>query len=244
MRYSDVCGEKVSMLGMGCMRLPVKKGSIIRSIDYVEGKRVIDYAMEHGINYFDTAYIYHLGKSETFLAKALQDYPRESYFLADKFHIMTNPSYKHVFKRQLKKLRTDYIDFYLAHGIMDFTYRSYIQSGCVEWLMEQKERGRIKHLGFSSHASPGSLRKFCEYADWDFVQLQINYMDWQFGTAREQYEIACEFGLPVIVMEPVKGGRLVSLGEQPDAMLKGRDPEHSIPSWAMRFLMGLPQVKV
>lgn len=258
MRYTDLCGEKVSQLGMGAMRLPTKSrfgghrtgngaaavitgGSVI---DTERAQRVIDAAVDAGVNYFDTAYIYHKGKSESFLGKALAKRPRESYFLATKFFIAADPRYKSVFKKQLSRLGTDYVDFYLMHSVVDLTRKSYGASGAIEYFQQQKEAGRIHHLGFSSHMGPEGLKKMIEAYPWDFVQLQLNYADWFNGNAAELYRIAEDAGLPVIVMEPVKGGRLADLGEAADRMLTAREPDRSVPSWAMRFLLRLPQVKV
>ncbi len=244
MQYRDFKGEQLSWLGMGNMRLPVDKSKVTRPIDYEAGQQIIDYAMEHGVNYYDTAYVYHKGGSEDFLGHALAKYPRDSYNLATKYFLGGGGTPKMVFEKQLKKLNTDYIDFYLIHSIMDLTFKQYIRTGAVDYFMEQKRLGRIRHLGFSSHAKPKNLRKFAQHHDWDFVQLQINYNDWVYGTAREEYEIACEMGLPVIVMEPVKGGTLASLNNNANDMLLQREPERSIPSWAMRFLMRLDNIKV
>ncbi|WP_350453795.1 aldo/keto reductase [Slackia heliotrinireducens] len=240
MQYTDIQGESLSRLGMGAMRLPTKGGSI----DEEATQEIIDYAMARGVNYFDTAYIYHGGNSETVLARCLRKYPRDSYHIATKFMIATGVTAKSVFEKQLRKMQLDYLDFYLVHSVMDLTRAVYTHSGAIEYLMKQKEAGRIRHLGFSSHMSPKNLRKFAAHHDWDFVLLQLNYQDWFDGTAAQLYDIACEFNLPIMVMEPLRGGKLVSLGEVGDAMLRAHSPENSIPSWAFRFLMSKPQVKV
>lgn len=244
MKYTEVDGVSLSRLGMGNMRLPVEGGKLTGHIDEKTATAMVDFALASGVNYFDTAYIYHKGASESFLGEALSRYPRDSYHLATKFFIGANPNYRAVFERQLSKLKTDYIDFYLIHSVFDITSKAYRSSGAIEYFLEQKERGRIGHLGFSSHMSPGMLRGFCKHHDWDFVQLQLNYDDWLFGTAHEQYDIACSFGLPIIVMEPVKGGRLADLGKKANEQLREREPERSIASWGMRWLLRLPQVKV
>jgi len=244
MLYRDFKGEQLSWLGMGNMRLPVDTSKVTRPIDYDAAQQIIDYAMAQGVNYYDTAYVYHAGGSEDFLGHALAKYPRESYSLATKYFLGAGGTPKRVFEKQLEKLQTDYIDFYLIHSIMDLSFKQYIRTGAVKYFIEQKKAGRIRHLGFSSHAKPKNLRKFAEHHDWDFVQLQINYNDWVFGTAKEEYEIACEFGLPVIVMEPVKGGNLANLNGQANELLRTAEPDRSIASWAMRWLMRLDNVKV
>ena len=232
---------KLSRLGMGNMRLPVDRGRI----DKKKAREIIDYAMEQGINYYDTAYVYHSGESESFLGEALSKYPRDSYYLATKFYVMADPNIEQVFAEQLRKLHTDYIDFYLLHCVNEETIGAYMAKDrhYMDFLLEQKARGRIRHIGFSSHGKPETLEKFLNWSDaFEFVQIQLNYLDWTMQNAKRQYEIITEHGLPVWVMEPVRGGRLASLGEKYDAMLKQAKPDWSIPAWAFHWLMGLPNV--
>lgn len=235
---------KLSRLGMGNMRLPVEGDVDGAPIDRFRAQAIIDYAMANGINYYDAAYVYHNGESEKFLGDALSKYPRESYYLATKFFIMANPDYKKVFEEQLERLQTDHIDFYLIHGIFDHTFQQYIDGGCIEYFLEQKAAGRIRYLGFSSHAKPENLRIFAEHHEWDFAQIQLNYFDWNYGTAKEEYRILEEKGIPIMVMEPVRGGRLASLSPKAESMLKEKHPDWSIPSWALRWVKKLPQVQV
>lgn len=240
MQYRMIGDERLSHLGMGCMRLPSKRGRI----DSGQAQGIIDYAMAHGINYFDTAYIYNAGGSEKFLGRALRKYPRDSYHLATKYFGTGISNYRKVFEKQLERLGADYIDFYLIHSVMDLSAPVYKRRGSIEYFMEQKKQGRIRYLGFSSHSSPKTLDSFASYCDWDFVQLQLNYYDWAFGTAREEYRIAVEHGLPIVVMEPIRGGKLASLSATAQTTLDALHPDWSAASWALRWVMRLDGVKV
>ncbi|MBO7169702.1 MAG: aldo/keto reductase, partial [Clostridia bacterium] len=188
----------LSALGLGNMRLPTKEVEGNTVIDRPAATALIDLAMAKGINYFDTAYIYHGGESESFLGEALvARHPRESFFLADKYHItFCGPDYKAVFEEQLRRLQTDTIDFYLIHSVMDNTIDEYLASGCIEYFEEQRRQGRIRYLGFSSHASPEGLRRFADVHPWDFAQIQLNYLDHTLTRAGEQYEILKERNIP------------------------------------------------
>ena len=241
MIYKQFQDIKLSRLGMGNMRLPVTWGKI----DKQKAQQIIDYAMEQGINYYDTAYVYHHGESESFLGTALSRYPRESYYLATKFYVMANPNIEKVFEEQLRRLHTDYIDFYLLHCVNEETIGAYQNRSrrYMDYLLEQKAKGRIRHIGFSSHGSPATLEKFLNWSDvFEFVQIQLNYLDWTLQNAKKQYEIITEHGLPVWVMEPVRGGRLASLGAKYDSMLKKARSDWSVPAWAFHWLMGLDNV--
>ncbi len=240
MIYKQFQDIQLSRLGMGNMRLPTNWGKI----DKKKAEEIIDYAMEQGINYYDTAYVYHHGKSESFLGEALSKYPREKYYLATKFFVMANPNIEKVFEEQLRRLHTDYIDFYLLHCVNEMTSSAYRNQNrrYMDFLLEQKAKGRIRHIGFSSHGKPDTLEQFLNWSDaFEFVQIQLNYLDWTMQNAKRQYEIITEHGLPVWVMEPVRGGRLASLGKY-DAVLKEAKPEWSVPAWAFHWLMGLPGV--
>lgn len=243
MEYRDFKGTAISRLGMGTMRLPRVDGKDGAPIDYERAQAVIDCAFDHGITYYDTAWPYHEGTSEEFVGKALVSrHPRESFTIATKFNYRANPDYRYVFETQLERLQTDVIDFYLVHAVMDGNIDDYLTCGCIEYLAQQREAGRIKHLGFSSHAAPENLRRFLAAGDWEFVQLQLNYLDWEYATSREEHDIVAEAGLPIVVMEPVRGGRLASLTPRANAMLHEAHPEWSIASWAMRWVRTLPQV--
>lgn len=234
----------LSCLGMGNMRLPVHSDKPDTPIDYEKAQEIIDYAMEQGINYYDTAYVYHSGESEKFLGKAMEKYNRDSFYLATKFLYHANPDYKAVFKEQLERLQTDYIDFYLIHAVSDNVYENYINCGCIEYFLEQQRAGKIKYLGFSAHASVKVLEKFASHHQWDFAQIQLNYFDWLYGSAKAEYEVLCEKNIPIMVMEPVRGGRLAALSSQADALLQEKQPEWSDSAWAFRWLKSLPQVQV
>ncbi len=234
---------KLSRLGMGLMRLPVINGENSQ-IDYEKAKALIDRCMADGVNYYDTAYIYHGGKSEEFAGKALSEYPRDSFYVADKFNFQAEPDYAKQFENQLKRLQMEYIDFYLLHGIQDNFQEDMLAGGCVDYFDKQKKEGRIRYLGFSFHGSAENLRKMLTIYPWDFIQLQINYYDWYFGDAKELYEILADANIPVMVMEPVHGGLLANLKDKAATVLKEYDADASLASWAMRWVMELPNVQV
>lgn len=236
--------EKLSCLGMGNMRLPTVGEGRDAPIDYEKSAEIIDYAMKNGVNYYDTAYVYFNGGSEKFLGTVMPKYPRESYNLATKFNLGANPDYKAVFAEQLERLNTDYIDFYLLHAIMDNNADGYLESGCIDYFLQMKEEGKIRHLGFSSHASVPVLEKVASHHQWDFAQIQLNYLDWTLQDAKGQYEVLTSKNIPIVVMEPVRGGRLASLSPKADEMLKAAQPDWSIASWAFRWLMRLDNVQV
>ena len=264
MIYKDFQDIKLSTLGMGTMRLPVvgERGPI----DEEKAMEMIDWAYQNGVNYFDTAYRYHNGDSETFVGKALKRYPRDSWYLASKMpgHMMKYENGKlgftgylaghadvtiaDIFEEQLEKCGVDYFDFYLLHNLCETSYDFYTNEelGVVKYLLEQKEKGRIRHLGLSSHGRADIIDRFLAHYDcFEFVQIQLNYMDWTLQDAKSKYQVIYEkHGLPVIVMEPVRGGKLASLNAEADAMLKKARPEASIASWAFRFLQSLPGVLV
>lgn len=245
MEYKAFQNIKLSRLGMGNMRLPIVSGQPDSVIDKEKAQEIIDYAMGQGINYFDTAYVYHGGASEKFLGEALVDrYPRDSFYLATKYLIFASKDYKAVFEEQLERLHTDHVDFYLIHGINNQIAQEYIDSGAVDYFIEQKKAGRITYLGFSSHSSPETLEKFTIHHNWDFAQIQLNYFDWLFGSSKAEYEVLERHNIPIMVMEPVRGGRLANLTPETEQLLKEAHPEWSIPAWALRFVKNLPQVQV
>lgn len=244
MNYKPFQEIKLSTLGMGNMRLPGKVGGAPDEIDYEKSQEIIDYAMANGINYYDTAWVYNNGKSEEFLGHAMKKFDRSSFYLATKFNIQSNPDYKFVFETQLKRLQTDYIDFYLIHCITDGNTDSYLNCGAIEYFLEQKRLGKIKYLGFSAHSGLEALKKFSDHHQWDFAQLQINYYDWRHGEAAAGYKILEERNIPCVVMEPVRGGRLASLTPDAEQLLKSVHPDWSIASWAMRFVQSLENIQV
>ncbi len=239
--------EKYALLGMGCMRLPTLEGS--QEPDPVKSEEIIDYAYTHGVNYFDSAYVYMGGKSEVVMGKALSKYPRESYCVASKlpsWGLQTAADVERIFNETMERLGTGYIDFYLCHNVNEGSIDTFMnpEIGVIPFLERMKAEGKIRHLGFSSHGKPETLRKFASLRDWDFAQIQMNYLDWEIGTTKQEYEILEELGIPTVVMEPVRGGRLASLTEETDAMLKAAQPDRSIASWAFRFLMDKPNLMV
>lgn len=244
MIYKPFHDRSLSRLGMGNMRLPTEGDKADAPIDYARAQQIIDRAMAQGINYYDTAYRYHSGGSEPFLGKALAAYDRGSYCLATKFSYDANPDYKAVFAEQREKLRTDYLDFYLLHAVGEGNFENYLSCGCIDYFLEQKAQGKIRHLGFSSHAGIDTLNKMLDRGVWDFIQIQLNYFDWLFGTAKAEYEAITARGLPVMVMESVRGGRLSQLSPEAEGMLRAAHPDWSISSWAFRWLQRLPGVQV
>ncbi len=240
-------GEAVSLLGFGCMRLPkVQKDR--QDIDYAAAQQLIDYAYSHGVNYYDTAFPYHEGMSETFIGQALKKYPRKSFCLADKMPtwLLKNlEDGKRIFAEQLRKCQVEYFDFYLCHSVGDsveaFAER-YEKTGVLDYLREEKAHGRIRNLGFSFHGRPEVLEKLADRHEWDFIQIQLNYLDWDMQNAKRQYDILEKRGIPCIVMEPVRGGSLCALSEEAASLLKAERPESSLASWAIRFAASLPNV--
>ncbi len=234
---------RLSRLGMGAMRLPVNAGDD-SDIDYEIAKKIIDYCMSNGINYYDTAYIYHGGRSEEFMGKALAKYPRDSFYIADKFNLQADSDYRAQFAKQLERLKMEYIDFYLLHGIQDNFINEILESGCISYFDTLKKQEKIRYFGFSYHGSPEKLSEILQLYTWDFVQIQLNYYDWYFGDARKLYEILTEAGIPVMVMEPVHGGLLANLTKEAGAVLKSEEPDLSLASWAMRWVKNLDNVQV
>lgn len=248
MIYRDFQGIKLSALGLGMMRLPVMDGSDAK-IDESATAEMIDYAYNNGINYYDTAWGYHSGNSELMAGKFLTKYPRESYYLATKFPGYDNsnmPKVKEIFEEQLKKCQTEYFDFYLFHNVCETNIDDYLNLdfGIYDYLLEQKKNGRIKHLGFSAHGSMEVIKRFLDaYGEsMEFCQLQINYMDWNFQDAKAKYNLMVERGIPVWVMEPLRGSKLAKASETKENALKEMRPEESVVSWAFRFLQSLPNV--
>ena len=238
MIYSDFKGIKLSRLGMGNMRLPsLGEDKWNSPINYPESHKMMETALKGGVNYFDTAYVYQNGDSERCVGQGMKGFPRDSFYLATKFNYRANPDYMAVFEEQLKRLQTDHIDFYLLHCLLESNIDDYLNCGCIEYFEQMKKEGKIRYLGFSNHASPETLRRFADAHSWDFAQIQMNYLDWEFSTAEEEYNILTERNIPVVVMESVRGGRLSSLTPELDAKLKETQPDWSVSSWAFRWLM-------
>lgn len=250
MIYKDFQGIKLSNLGMGCMRLPVVDGKDA-VVDQGAVDKMVALAMERGVNYYDTAWAYHAGNSELAIGKALAAYPREKFCLANKF-----PGYdlgnmgkvKEIFEEQLKKCRVDYFDFYLFHNVCEMNIDAYLDPkyGILDYLLEQKKNGRIRHLGFSCHGAMPVLKRFLEAygGHMEFCQLQLNYIDWNFQDGKEKVALLEQYHIPVWVMEPLRGGRLARFSEQEASVLRALDPQRSVPAWAFRFLQSIPSVTV
>jgi len=240
MIYSSFKDIRISKLGMGNMRLPSLKGPDQKGeapLDYSDSAKMIEEAMKGGVNYYDTAYVYQDGDSERCVGEAMKKFPRDSFYVATKFNYMANPDYKAVFAEQLKRLQMDRIDFYLLHCLLDSNIDNYLNCGCIEFFEQMRREGKIRYLGFSSHASTDTLRRFADAHKWDFAQIQMNYLDWEFSTTEEEYNILTERNIPIVVMESVRGGRLSSLTPDLDAKLKKAHPDRSVTSWAFRWLM-------
>ena len=249
MIYSEFQGKKLSALGFGAMRLPKHEDGTIDEQTVAEQVR---YAIDHGVNYFDTAYFYHSGESESVMGRVLKEYPRVSYYLASKYPghqvdpKVTNPA--EIFEDQLRKCQVEYFDFYLLHNVNEMSVEAYLDPkwGIVEYLKEQKRLGRIRHLGFSTHAAMPCLKRFLEVwgEDMEFCQIQLNWLDWTLQDGKGKYELLTERGIPVWTMESIRGGRLAKLSEDQEAALKNHRPNESAASWGFRYLQSLPNVKM
>lgn len=250
MIYNSFLDLKISALGMGAMRFPTI-GEDYSKIDEPAVKEMVDFAMDHGINYYDTAYGYHEGNSEVVLGKCLKNYPRDRFYLADKFpgyDLSKMDQVADIFEMQLARCGVEYFDFYLFHNVCEMNIDAYLDEtyGILAYLMEQKKNGRIKHLGFSVHGSYEVMERFLDAygAQMEFCQIQLNYLDWSFQGAKEKVELLSRHGIPVWVMEPMRGGQLADLPEKQTAALKAMRPNETIPVWAFRFLQSLPDVVV
>lgn len=248
MIYRDFMDKKLSLLGFGTMRLPLLPDG---SIDEPQVFEMVRYAAGHGVNYYDTAYPYHNSMSEIIIGKALKQLPRESFYLATKYpghQISQSYDPAATFEEQLKKCDVDYFDFYLLHNVYENSLATYTDPkwGIVDYFVEQKRLGRIKHLGFSCHGMLETLSEFLDKygSEMEFCQIQLNYLDWTLQDAKAKYDLLTARGVPVWVMEPVRGGKLASLDDTAASKLKAIRPQDSIASWAFRWLERLPNVKM
>ena len=246
MQYKEACGERISRLAFGAMRLPLLEDG---SIDQDQVDEMTRLAMESGVNYYDTAYPYHNGMSEIAIGKALSAYPRDSYYLVTKFpghQFMKKYDCEGIFEEQLSKCGTDYFDFYLFHNVCENSLPTYQNEeyGIIDYYVRQKELGRIRHLGFSTHARAENLEAILDFLGdrIEFCQIQLNYLDWTLQDARDKIELLGRRGIPVMVMEPVRGGKLADPGEKNTERLKALRPDESAASWAFRWLMEIPEV--
>lgn len=236
-------------LGFGCMRLPLTDPEDQTSIDIEQLKEMVDTFIEAGGTYFDTAYVYHEGASETALREALvKRYPRESFTIATKCLAWAQPNAeaaKACLDTSLERLGTDYVDFYLLHNVGGVRTAKFDEYDMWNWAKQKKEEGVIRHLGFSMHDGAEALDKLLtEHPDMDFIQLQVNYLDWEDPVveSRKCMEVAQKHGVPVVIMEPARGGRLANLPDRGKEILKDAEPELSQASWAYRFCYDLPNV--
>lgn len=249
MVYKDFQTKKLSALGLGAMRLPLTAGGSDAEIDETKTAEMTAYAMEHGINYYDTAYGYHEGQSEIVMGKILGKYPRESYYLASKFpgyDLSNMGKVEEIFEEQLQKCKVDYFDFYLFHNVYEKNIDPYLdeKNGILKYLLKQKKNGRIKHLGFSCHGRYETLKRFLDaYGEhMEFCQIQLNYLDWKLQDAKAKVELLNERQIPIWVMEPLRGGKLAKLSEENSQKLKALRPAEEDPAWGFRFLQSIPGV--
>ena len=243
-RKLENLGIETSLLGFGCMRFPVTAEG---KIDEPEAERMLDKAIAAGVNYIDTAYPYHNGDSEPFVGRVLKKYDRHSFYLATKlpcWNVSKKEDAERIFEEQLTRLQTDYIDFYLMHALSGDSFRKMAELGVVEVLERLKAEGRIKYLGFSFHDSYEAFKEILCYRDWDFCQIQLNYMDAESQAGLKGYRLTEERNVPLVIMEPVKGGSLAAFAEDITGKFRALDPEASVASYALRWVGSLPNVKV
>ncbi|MEG0229143.1 MAG: aldo/keto reductase [Oscillospiraceae bacterium] len=237
-------GEKISLLGLGCMRLP-KLYEDKEDIDYEKAQQLINYAYEKGINYYDTAFMYHNFGSEKFVGEAMKNFDRKTFFLASKmplWDVTDESQLEEIFNKQLSNCQTEYFDFYLFHSATKELYKKFKQYNVYDFMKKKQAEGKIKHIGFSFHDDTSLISQMCDEYQWDFAQLQINYIDWEEQDAKTHYQILCDNNIPCIVMEPVRGGLLASPCEKSNKIFKDAQPEKSIASWAIRYVASLENV--
>ena len=243
-RSMDKLGVKPSLLGFGCMRFPLREDG---HIDEAEAEKMLDKAIASGVNYIDTAYPYHNGDSEPFVGRVLKKYDRGSLYLATKlpvWKVETIEDVKETFQEQLNRLQVDYVDFYLLHALSKERWDKILKLGILDYCEELRSQGKIKYLGFSFHDSYEVFEEILTYRSWDFCQIQYNYMDREHQAGEKGYALAERLGVPMVIMEPIKGGSLAVLPEDIAAMYKNADPQASVSSWALRWVGTHPNVKV
>ena len=243
-RKWDKLGIETSLLGFGCMRFPTTPEG---KIDEDRAEKMLDQAIAAGVNYIDTAYPYHNGESEPFVGKALQKYDRSSFYLATKlplWAVNTLEDAKRIFADQLKRLQTDYIDFYLLHAVNKEKWDAAKELGVVEYCEQLKKEGKIRYFGFSFHDSYEVFEEILRYRDWDFCQIQYNYMDTEEQAGDKGYALAESLGIPMVIMEPVKGGSLANFSQDINEKYRSMQPDASIASWALRWVGSHDNVKV
>lgn len=248
MIYKSFKDIQLSALGYGCMRFPVIDGDNSK-IDQEKAAEMIDLAMKNGINYYDTAWAYHGGNSETVLGEILSKYPRDSYYLASKFPGYDTSCFespRRIFEKQLEKTQAGYFDFYLFHNVYENNIDNYLNPdfGLLEYLLEMKKEGKIRHLGFSTHGKYETVKRFLDaYGEHlEFCQIQLNWIDWEYQKAKNLVALLNERNIPIWVMEPLRGGKLASIRPEDVEKLKAARPDESIAAWAFRFLETVPGV--
>ena len=246
MIYKDFHGLKLSSLGMGTMRLPTCED---KSIHKEAVRQMLDYAFSKGVNYIDTAWGYHSGNSESVLGELLENYPRDSFYLATKFpgyDVANFEKVEEIFRTQLEKCRVDYFDFYLFHNVCEKDVDAYLDrsNGLMDFLLRQKAEGRIRHIGFSTHGSLETTQRFLDaYGEhMEFCQIQLNWLDWDLQKAKDKVELLGKLNIPIWVMEPVRGGKLVNLAPEYEEKLRAMRPEATAVEWAFRFVQSIPGV--
>ena len=235
-------GVAPSLLGFGCMRFPTLEGG---AIDEDKALAMLDRAYRGGVNYYDTAYFYHNGKSEEFMGRALARYPRESYYLTSKLPttlVHSLEDAKRIYAEQRERLQKDHLDFYLLHNLNGARWREMADTGVVDWCLERQAAGEFRHFGFSFHGSYEEFREILTARPWDCCQIQLNYMDTQEQAGMKGYSLTDELGDPLIIMEPVKGGALAALPAEVMEGFSAIRPEASASSWALRWAASLPNV--
>lgn len=238
-KFKDI---EVSLLGLGTMRLPCEteqKRESNPNIDYEKAQKLVDLAYKNGVNYYDTAYMYHCGKSEKFIGHALKKYPRNTYFIADKLPIWmcdTKEDMQRVFSNQLERTGMEYFDFYLLHSLDKENFEKCEKFGAYDFIKQKQKERKIKYIGFSFHGTVDDLRRIVSALDWDFAQIQMNYLDWENQNAKAQYQTLEDAGIPTIVMEPVRGGKLALVNNEIKDIFKSKKPDMSVASWAMGFV--------
>lgn len=243
-RKLEKLGIETSLLGFGCMRFPTTSEG---KIDEPKAEEMIDKAIAAGVNYIDTAYPYHDKQSEPFVGKVLKKYPRNSFYLATKLPVWlveTKTDIERIFEEQLERLQTDYIDFYLLHAMNKERFDKMKEIGCMDVLEAKRAEGKIKYIGFSFHDSYEVFEEAIGEREWDFCQIQLNYMDADEQAGLKGYELAASKGIPVVVMEPIKGGSLASFAEDITSEFERLDADASVASFALRWVGSLPGIKV
>ncbi len=247
MIYKNFQDIRLSALGMGAMRLPTGENGA--DINEAATSEMIDYAMENGVNYYDTAWGYHDGNSETVMGRVLAGYPRNSFYLATKFpgyDLSNMDKVEEIFEKQLEKCGVEYFDFYLFHNVCEMNIDAYLDPkyGIYDYLVKQKANGRIRHLGFSAHGSYEVMERFLTaYGEkMEFCQIQLNWLDWSFQDAKSKVELLKEHQIPIWVMEPLRGGKLASLAPEYEEKLNMLRPGEDVPAWAFRFLQSIDGV--